>query len=438
MKTIITTAWLVLLVGLTALSWQGMAADKAASFTQEELDQMMAPVALYPDSLLSQILMASTYPTQVAEAAAWSKKNPDQKGDAAVKAVEDKSWDPSVASLVAFPQVLDMMGDKPDWVKQMGDAFLDEPDKVMDTTQALRKKAKDEGNLKTTKEQKVVIDESQPEQTIIKIEPADPQVIYVPTYNPTVVYGPWWYPAYPPYYYRPPGYAFGSGLAAGIGFGIGIGITNAIWGGFHWNSHSVNINVNRYNNININNKINVNKKNVNWQHNSANRKAPRAGAGNRQQTGQKKLAGSDKRQDYRGRDAQREQARKTLDRKGMNPAAERKKLSGSGGDAVRSKVGQVDRQRAGGGTGKERPGNKAGNLAGSGKRNTPSEPRRSNNAFSGVGDGGRSRKGEQRGSSSNRSLQRSNSGGRSAGGGSRPAGGGNRSIGGGGARGARR
>ena len=135
--------------------------------------------------------MASTYPEQVKEAAAWSKGNPEQKGDDAVKAVQDKDWDPSVASLVAFPQALVMMGDKPDWVKQMGDAFLAEPDKVMDTVQGLRKKAKDAGNLENNDQQKVVVDSSS-SQTVIVIEPSNPEVIYVPTYNPTVVYGTWW------------------------------------------------------------------------------------------------------------------------------------------------------------------------------------------------------------------------------------------------------
>ena len=415
MKTTITTAWLVVLIGLTALSWQGVAAEQPeGGVSQQQLDQMMAPVALYPDSLLSQILMASTYPTQVAEAAEWSKKNPDQKGDEAVKAVEEKGWDPSVASLVAFPQVLDMMGGKPDWVKQMGDAFLAEPEKVMDTVQGLRKKAKDEGNLKTTKEQKVVIDDSKPEQTIIKIEPADPQVIYVPTYNPTVVYGSWWWPSYPPYYYHPPGYAFGSGLAAGIGFGIGIAITNAIWGGFHWHSHSVNINVNRYNNININNRINANKKNVNWKHNPANRKAARATTGNRPGSGQKKLSGSDRRQDFRGRDAQREQAKKALAREGMNPDQARKNLSGAGGDAVRNKIGQLDRQGAGKGRDLT-----TGNRAGSANRDLSRDNRRSGSALSGVGNGNRANRSESRGRSSNRSFQRSSGGGSRALGGGR-------------------
>jgi len=165
------------------------AQENKPTFSQAELDQMVAPVALYPDALLSQILMASTYPADVAEASKWSKANPNEKDDAAVSAVQDKSWDPSVTSLVAFPQVLEMMGSEPDWVRNLGDAFLADPDGVMDTMQNLRKKAKDEGNLETSKEQEVTVEESSSE-TIIVVEPADPKVVYVPVYNPTVVYGP--------------------------------------------------------------------------------------------------------------------------------------------------------------------------------------------------------------------------------------------------------
>jgi hypothetical protein len=128
-----------------------------AVFTEAELDQMMAPIALYPDSLLAQILMAATYPADVAEAVTWSKNNTGKEGDAAVEAVQDKSWDPSVMSLVAFPQVLEMMGEQPEWVQDVGDAFLADSEAVMDTVQKLRSKAKEEGNLETTEQQKVIL-----------------------------------------------------------------------------------------------------------------------------------------------------------------------------------------------------------------------------------------------------------------------------------------
>lgn len=226
-----------LLVAVWLLPAGAAAQDAKPTFTKEQLDQMVAPIALYPDSLLSQVLMAATYPADVADAAKWSKANSKQKGDAAVKAVDGQSWDPSVKSLVAFPQVIQMMGEKPDWVQNLGDAFLASSKDVLDAAQRLRAQAQKAGNLKTTEQQKVVVEPAPqaPQQTVIKIEPANPQVVYVPTYNPTVVYGAWPYPAYPPYYIPPPpGYAIASGLAAGIAFGVGVGITNALWGGCNW------------------------------------------------------------------------------------------------------------------------------------------------------------------------------------------------------------
>ncbi len=373
--------------------------DSDSAFSQAELDQIMAPVALYPDALLSQILMASTYPDQIAEAVQWSKANSKQKGDDAVKAVQDKPWDPSVASLVAFPQVLAMMGDKPDWVKRMGDAFLAQPDETMDTVQGLRKKAKEAGNLESTDQQKVAVDESA-DPSVIVIESSNPQVIYVPTYNPTVIYGAWWWPAYPPFYWPPPpGYGFTAGLVTGIGFGIGISITNSIWGGFNWHHHDVNINVNKYNKININRKLNVNANSVSWKHNAINRKGtPYADRNSREKYGQK-LDGADKRQDFRGRDDQRAQARAAMQRKGIDPGAERRQLTGSQGQQVRERVSSIDRQRAASGiTATNRSGS---NRVGQG-----------NHALNGLGNRNGGVAADRRGSLSNRSA-----GGRSFGGG---------------------
>ncbi len=162
-----------LFVIMLCLSPGTVQAEDATS-SEAELDQMMAPIALYPDALLAQILMAATYPADVAEAVKWSKDNPDQDGDAAVKAVQDKSWDPSVMSLVAFPQVLAMMGEQPDWVQNVGDAFLADSEAVMDTVQKLRSKAKEEGNLETSEQQTVIVEEPSSSETVIIIEPADP------------------------------------------------------------------------------------------------------------------------------------------------------------------------------------------------------------------------------------------------------------------------
>jgi len=268
-----------------------------------QLDQLMAPVALYPDSLLSQILMGSTYPDDVAAAAKWSAAHTSESGDAAVKAVEGESWDPSVKSLVAFPSVMDMMGRQPDWVKSVGDAFLAQPDGVMDSVQRLRTQAQKAGNLKSTPQQTVKSTTTDNNKTVVVIEPADPQVVYVPSYNPTVVYGAWSYPSYPPYYYPPPpGSVFATALVSGIGFGLGVAAVNSMWGGVNWGHNDVDIDVNRYNNINVNNRIdNAKNNNVSWQHNPANRgSTPYADAGNRQRFDSQRQAGLQNRQAGQG------------------------------------------------------------------------------------------------------------------------------------------
>ncbi len=284
------------------------------TFKQEELDQLLAPIALYPDELLSQIFMASTYPLEVVEADRWVKQNKDLNGDDLTAALESQSWDPSVKSLVNFPQVLDMMNNQLEWTQNLGDAFLAQQKDVLDTVQQLRQKADKQGNLNSSEQQTVVVEKET--QTIV-IQPADPQVIYVPTYNPTVIYGPWWYPAYPPYYYHPPGYVAGGAI---ISFGVGMAIGAAwgyAWGGCNWRRGHVDIDINK--NININRNINraryKNDLSINangrgaWKHNPSHRK----GVAYRDQTTAKKFnKGMDRsaqaREAYRGRaDAGRKQ-----------------------------------------------------------------------------------------------------------------------------------
>jgi uncharacterized membrane protein YgcG len=237
-----------------------------APLTQAEIEQLLAPIALYPDALLAQIFMASTYPLEVVEAARWQKANPKVTGTALEDAMQKQSWDASVKSLTAFPQVLQMMNEKLSWTQQLGDAFLADQKRVMAAAQKLRKAANDQGNLKSSKEQNVVVEQVSGE-TIIKIEPADPQVVYVPAYNPSVVYGAWPYAAYPPYYYYPPGYAPG---AAFWTFTAGVIVGSALWGGCHWGSSGggVYINHNNYNNFN---RTNI-KGDGNWNHNAEHRK----------------------------------------------------------------------------------------------------------------------------------------------------------------------
>jgi hypothetical protein len=255
--------------------------DQAATlYTPEQLDALLAPIALYPDALLTQTLMATAYPLQVVEASRWLEQpvNKDLKGAALEKALGSQNWDPSVKSLVPFPEVLAMLNSKLDWMSQLGYAMAEQQNDVWDSVQRLRHQAQEAGNLKTTEQQVVstqaVVDaqgQPTPQQTIV-IQPANPQVVYVPQYNPTVVYGTWPYPSYPPVYVPPPpGYAFGSALLTGLAFGAGVAITAGLWGWAtpHWGGWGgygggsyANVNVNRFNQINVN-RPPIN--NANWR-----------------------------------------------------------------------------------------------------------------------------------------------------------------------------
>jgi Protein of unknown function (DUF3300) len=270
---------------------QPAAEDK--TFSQQELDQLLAPIALYPDSLLAQVLMASTYPLEIVSAERWVRANPGLKDKALEDALQKQSWDPSVKSLTVFPQVLNMMSEKLEWTQKVGDAFLAQQKDVMATAQALRAKAVAEGTLKDSNEQKVVTQKTE-STTIIMIEPANPEVVYVPTYNPALVYGAWPYPAYPPYYYYPPGYVAGGAL---LGFTAGIIVGGALWGNLTWGGGSVDIDVNRYNNFN---RTNISNKN--WQHNAEHRGAvPYRDKGVAKQYNRGQSPGAQARDSYRGR-----------------------------------------------------------------------------------------------------------------------------------------
>ncbi len=221
-------------------------------FNAEQLDALLAPIALYPDPLLAQVLMASTFPLEVVTAARWIE-DPAHKsltGDELAKAVEAQTWDPSVKSLAPFPSVLAVLNSNLDWTQQLGYAFADQQAAVMDSVQRLRFQAQSAGNLQTTEQQIV-----RTEQQVIIIEPAQPTVVYVPSYNPTVVYGAWPYPAYPPVYLPPPpGYVFGAALVSGMAFAAGVAVVGSLWGWARpgWGGGYVNVNVNRYNSINVN------------------------------------------------------------------------------------------------------------------------------------------------------------------------------------------
>lgn len=278
-------------------------------YTKAQITQWVAPIALYPDSLLSQVLMASTYPASVVQAVQWSKDNPNQQGDAAIKAVADQPWDASVKSLVAFPQLTGMMGENPQWVENLGNAFLAQPQDVMDAVQDLRKLAQQTGSLKSTYQQTVTTTSApaptstanagttsvsttkvaaSPEPTVIRIESANPEVVYVPNYNPTVVYGSNWpYSSAPPVYLPPPpGQQFADSFVRGFGYSLGVATTYAIFSNIDWddddhhhdddyhgggrgyqhNGDNININVNNFNRIS---GENLKGQNIAWQHNSA-------------------------------------------------------------------------------------------------------------------------------------------------------------------------
>lgn len=293
-----------------------------STFSTAQIDQWVAPVALYPDSLLSQVLMASTYPANVAQAVQWSHDNPLKQGDAAIQAVSDQPWDASVKSLVAFPQLMALMGENPQWVQNLGDAFLAQPQDVMDSVQRLRQLAQQTGSLKSSTEQKIITTTkkvvpvnqpanapatqsntvstsspvvAEPAPTVITIEPANPDVVYIPNYNPNVVYGSWANTAYPPVYLPPPaGEPFVDSFVRGFGYSMGVATTYALFSSIDWddddhdhhhhddddyhhhdgghrdgndwqhNGDNINIDVNNFNRIT---GEHLTDKNMAWRHN---------------------------------------------------------------------------------------------------------------------------------------------------------------------------
>jgi hypothetical protein len=250
-----------------------------------QLDQLVAPIALYPDPLLAQVLIASTYPLEVVQAERWLEKNKDLKGEALDEALAKEDWDDSIKALVEVPDVLSMMNKDLDWTSKLGDAVLAQQADVMEAVQRLRALAHENGKLESNEQQTVTVKQEvhvnqapadqeattgqEPAPQVIVIEPTSPDTVYVPYYQPSVVYGSWPYPDYPPYYFEPrPGYIFGGALATGLAWSAGFAIGNAIWGdGFDWHDNNIRVNVNR--NVKINNK-NVNV--TNWQHNSYHRR----------------------------------------------------------------------------------------------------------------------------------------------------------------------
>jgi len=307
-------AFLALLLGSLIVFFGGtgaLQAQDAGKLGREQIEALVAPIALYPDALLAQILMASSYPLEVVKAARWVKDNPKLTGSALESAMQQQPWDPSVKALTAVPQVLTMMNDRLDWTQQLGDAFLGQQEDVMVAVQVLRARAKAAGTLTTTAQQKVTTTTTGA-TTVIVIESVQPSVVYVPVYNPTVIYGAWPYAAYPPVYWYPPGYVAGRVIA----FGVGVAVGAAIWGDCDWGHHDVTINVNHYNQFN---RTTIN--NNHWQHNNAHRGAvPYSNAAAANRYGRGTLPNAAQRDVYRGKAATQP----------VRPAA-----SGTGGPATK-------------------------------------------------------------------------------------------------------
>ncbi|MGE0407361.1 MAG: DUF3300 domain-containing protein [Candidatus Korobacteraceae bacterium] len=348
--------------------------------SNDQLDSLVAPIALYPDPLLSQTLVASTYPLEIVQLQQWLEKNKDLKGDALAKEVQKQDWDPSIYAMAQFPDLVKQLGDSIKWTTDLGNAFLAQQSDVMDAVQRMRAKAEKAGKLKSSEQQKVetqVIDN----KSVVVIQPSNPEVIYVPTYNPTVVYGAPVYP-YPPIYYPPPGY-YAAGMA--MSFGVGVAMGAAWGGGWGWNAGwggNNNVVINRNNTFVRNyDRQNINRGQArtgnNWQHNSQHR----GGTPYSNRATAQRYGGSTRGDTVASR--QSASSRQAVDR-----------------SASRAQSGSVDRNMGG-----ERVGNRSVSRSASGSGSS---------AFGGASSfsGGGARASSQRGSSSRSGGMRAGGGGR--------------------------
>jgi len=397
--------------------------EQAPKIPNDQLDSLVAPIALYPDPLLAQTLAASTYPLEIIQLEQWMNKNKNLKGKGVADAVEKQNWDPSVQAMAVFPDVVKQLAENVSWSSDLGNAFLAQEADVMDAVQRMRAKAQGAGNLKSSQQQKVE-SKTVESKNVIVIEQADPQVVYVPSYNPTVVYGA---PAYPyPSMYYPPGYgllAFGTGVAIGAAWG------NGGWGwGCGWGHGDVNINYNNkyVNHYNKQNNINnVNRGNNNWQHNPQHRGSAPYGDRNTA--------------NRFGGNARQQPAGGAGNRPGGGGAGIANRPGGGGaGTANRPGGGTGAATRPVGGAGAGRPSSGVGTGAGGGRASTMPATRPSGGGANRIGNqnlGGSSRGGGGfgggggGGGSYNRAS--SSRGGHSMGGGGFSGGGGHRGGGGG-------
>jgi Protein of unknown function (DUF3300) len=383
LASILFVAFVVLSASLPGWAQQPSppAGIAASATSQQELDRLLAPIALYPDALIAQILMASTYPLEVVYAARWSKGHPDIKGKALEDEMKKQDWAAEVKALTAVPQVLNQMSENIGWMQKLGDAVLGDQKAVLETVQSLRAKAQAAGNLKSTPEQ-TVRTEVQESKSVIIIEPTQSQTVYVPTYDPYSIYGPWWY-SYPPYYMYPPGYYYPPGLAFASGVFWGAVIAGGItWGGGgNWN-------------------INVGG-GGNWGHHVEHRRGVAYGDN---KVAQKYNRGGDRqavqsREQFRARaDSGRSQLQ-SMDRSQLqNRASAGNRASGTGDRAASRDT---------------------GGRSGGGASTRDLSSRGSGSGFSGANSGSSTRQASSRGSSSRGSMGGSRGGGGGRGGGRR-------------------
>jgi len=393
---------------------QAAAADgEAALIPAEQLDSLVAPIALYPDPMLSQTLVASTYPLEIIQLQQWLEKNKNLKDQALADAVKKQDWDPSIQAMAALPDVVKQMAENIKWTTDLGNAFLAQQSDVMDAVQRMRKKAKDGGNLKSAEQQKVETKVVESQQVIV-IEQASPDVVYVPSYNPTVVYGALAYP-YPPIAYPPPGY-YAAGMA--ISFGVGLAMGAAWGGGWGYNSNWGGGNNNIYINNNNNFVRNSNRQNVSnrtgggntWQHNPQHR----GGAPYSNRATANKYGGSARGDSTASR---QDRARQNQSQRGDRQQASTRDRSASGG---RQQASARDRSTGGGDAGTANRGAGAGNA--SSNRGGGGDRVGNRSVSGGGGSGGSSAFGGGSGSSARSSSSR----GASSMGGSRSGGGGRR------------
>jgi hypothetical protein len=371
-------AALLCMLPLGARAQPQAAAPSQSLLQPAELDQLVAPIALYPDPLLSEVLIASTYPLEVVQADRWVKSNSSLKGEALTAALAKQGWDDSVKSLAQVPNVLTTMADQLDWTQKLGDAVLAQQPDLMDAIQRLRARAQANGKLQSTKEQTVTVKNAVPVQEnggpaqggqtpaqYIVIEPTSPTEMYVPYYDPAVVYGAWPYPDYSPYYFPPPpGYYAGSAIAAGIAFGGAVAIGHAIWGNWDWGRRNINV-ANR--NININNLDRSNINNFNkWEHNADHRHGVKYNnADVRQKFAKNDIqAGKGARQDFRGKDGQ-----KVID-SGRAGAGDRQSPGDRPGGRDGDRAGPGDRPGVGASKSADRPTAKPTDRPGGGQKAT--------------------------------------------------------------------